>query len=175
MVARSDRFTSSATVATAAEWTARRWSRTRRLLVHIFFDQSEHVFGQSQVLDVVAANVTFGDLPEPLTVLRRASVGDGLAPKARTHPRRADHITQMNVHEVVATDQIAVVRFTIFQFHELANEKRPSPNLRSRSVCLPSDGTPPCEEASMGARRRTKRMTLIGRDFHSPSRNEQNR
>jgi len=67
----------------------------------VFWHLVDDLIGDAQVLDAVAANKTFGHLPELVSILVRAR-----------------HIPDGNVHEHVATDQLAVIRVSILQFDQ---------------------------------------------------------
>ena len=65
------------------------------------------LFRYPQVLDVVAPNDEFGQLPEAVAVTRGA-----------------DHIAEADVHPVVAADEVAVVRLAILELHELCAKEK---------------------------------------------------
>ena len=110
------------------------------------------LFRYPQVLDVVAPNDEFGQLPEAVAVTRGA-----------------DHIAEADVHPVVAADKVAVVGLAILeldehrvplrrsqererQHHSAARRSGPRRWRRRRRVCARAFG------ARRGARARTKRL-----------------
>ena len=108
------------------------------------------LFRYPQVLDVVAPNDEFGQLPEAVAVTRGA-----------------DHVAEADVHPVVAADKVAVVGLAILeldehrvplrrsqererQHHSAARRSGPRRRRRRRRVCARAFG------ARRGARARTK-------------------
>lgn len=61
----------------------------------------DHLVGNSKILYVDAANVDFGHPPEAVAVLGRA-----------------DDLSQLNVHPVVALYEVAIVRLAVLQLNE---------------------------------------------------------
>ncbi len=61
----------------------------------------DDLIGNAQVLDVDAADVHFGHPPEAVAVLAGAN-----------------YLAQLNVHPVVALNEVAIVRLAILQLHQ---------------------------------------------------------
>lgn len=69
------------------------------LILHqsLLFDHVDDFVRNSQILDGAAADIALGHPPELVAV-----------------PRRANHLSQVDVHPVIAAHQVTVVRFTVF-------------------------------------------------------------
>jgi len=61
----------------------------------------DHFIWDTQILDCVPSDVAFGDSPKSITVTRGAN-----------------HFAKVDVHKVVAVDEMAVVSFAIFELHQ---------------------------------------------------------
>lgn len=68
---------------------------------HLLLDHVDDLVWDAQVLDGAAADVALGHPPELVPV-----------------PGGADHLPQVDVHPVVAADQVPVVRLPILQLHQ---------------------------------------------------------
>jgi hypothetical protein len=73
----------------------------------LLFRLVQQVGGQPQVLDGGAADVTRGQFPESITILRRA-----------------DHVAQIHVHPRIARHQPTVVRVATLQFDQQRRTRR---------------------------------------------------
>ena len=68
------------------------------------------------------------------------------------YSRSTDHITKKNIHEIIATNQISIVSFTILQFHQLSRKHQFESLLLANN--LPSGGKLLFGEVSMVAKRK---------------------
>lgn len=106
----------------------------------------EYLIWNSQILDCIATDITFGHSPKPITILqliiRKLSYYEFNLPekekekkkqiqkkkknihKIKVHYfRSADDFPKMNVHPCITINQMAVVSLTIFQFHQLLEHR----------------------------------------------------